>query len=115
MKNIFLMLLFSFFTFSVTAQNGSNEKAVIKTTIDCDHCKACETCGKSFQENLYKIKGLKSYVLDEEAMTLTVYYNGKKTSLNEIKVAITKLGYDADELKADTAAYDQLDECCKKA
>lgn len=114
MKNIILFLLFSLFSYSVSAQKSKNEKAVIQTTITCDHCKACETCGKSFQDNLYKIPGVKMYELDEEKMTLTVYYNGKKTSLNEIKVAITKLGYDADELKADAVAYEKLDECCKK-
>ncbi|WP_396179455.1 heavy-metal-associated domain-containing protein [Flavobacterium sp.] len=113
MKNIFLVL-FTLFTFTLSAQNSKNEKAVIKTNIYCDHCKACETCGQNFQENLYKITGLKMYELDEKAMTLTIYYNGKKTTLNEIKTAITKLGYDADEMKADTSAYDKLDDCCKK-
>ena len=54
------------------------------------------------------------YELDEKAMTITVFYNGKKTSLEEMKVAITKMGYDADNLKADPAAYENLDGCCKK-
>lgn len=114
MKNCILVFLFCLFTASFYAQTSKNEKAVIKTNIDCDHCKACETCGMNFQENLYKITGLKMYELDEKAMTLTVYYNGKKTSLDKIKVAITKLGYDADELKADKDAYEKLDDCCKK-
>jgi mercuric ion binding protein len=113
MKSI-VLVLFTLFTFTLSAQNSKNEKAVIKTNIYCDHCKACETCGQNFQENLYKITGLKMYELDEKAMTLTIYYNGKKTTLNEIKTAITKLGYDADEMKADTSAYDKLDDCCKK-
>ena len=115
MKNTLFILFFTLFTFTLSAQNSKNEKAVIQTTIHCDHCKACETCGQSFQENLYKIKGLKMYELDEEAMTLTVHFNGKKTTLEEIKTAITKLGYDADEMKADAEAYEKLDSCCKKA
>lgn len=115
MRNYILLVLFTFFSFTLSAQNSKNEKAVIQTTIDCDHCKVCETCGQNFQENLYKIKGLKMYELDEKAMTLTVFYNGKKTTLNEIKTAITKLGYDADEMKADAEAYEKLDGCCKKA
>jgi len=114
MKNTAFVILFLLLTFSFYAQNSKNEKAVIQTTIHCDHCKACETCGKSFQDNLYKIKGLKMYQLDEEAMTLTVFYNAKKTSLAEIKTAITNLGYDADELKANLDAYEKLDDCCKK-
>lgn len=115
MRNSIFIFLFSIFSFSVSAQNSKNEKAVIQTTIHCDHCKACETCGQSFKENLYKIPGLKMYELDEKAMTLTVFYNGKKTNLENIKTAITKLGYDADEMKADAEAYEKLDGCCKKA
>jgi copper chaperone CopZ len=115
MKNTCIVILFSLFTFTLAAQNSKNEKAVIQTNIDCDHCKVCETCGQNFQENLYKITGLKMYELDEKAMTITVYYNGKKTNLEKIKTAITKLGFDADEMKADLEAYQKLDGCCKKA
>ena len=115
MKNIIIFLILTLSSLTVSAQKSKNEKAVIQTTINCDHCKVCETCGQNFQDNLYKVKGLKMFELDEKAMTLTVYYNGKKTSLEEIKIAITKLGYDADELKADPASYEKLDGCCKKA
>ena len=114
MKNILFVLFFTLLTSTLSAQNSKNEKVVIQTTIHCDHCKACETCGQNFQDNLYKIIGLKMYELDEKAMTLTVYYNGKKTNIEKIKTAITKLGYDADEMKADPNAYEKLDGCCKK-
>lgn len=98
------------------AQAGKkNEKAIIKTTIYCDHCKECETCGKNIKANLLKINGLKMYELDDEKMTITVYYNGQKTDITAIKTAIAKLGFDADDIKADQAGYDKLDDCCKKA
>ena len=51
--------------------------------------------------------------LDEKAMTIKVVYNSKKTNLDKVKTAITKLGYDADDLKADPNAYQSLDNCCK--
>lgn len=118
MKSIKLVftILIAVFTFQTSvAQNGKkNEKAVIKTTIHCDHCKVCETCGQLFDTEMLKIKGVKMYELDEQNMTITVHYNGQKTNLTAIKTAITKLGYDADDIKADTAAYDKLDDCCKK-
>jgi copper chaperone CopZ len=113
MKNALSIVIFSLFTCMLSAQNSKNEKAVIQTKIICDHCKVCETCGQNFQENLYKVSGLKMYELDEKAMTLTVYYNGKKTNLAAIKTAITKLGFDADEMKADPKAAEKLDACCK--
>ena len=85
----------------------------IKTFINCDHCKECETCGLKFRTEMLKIKGVKMYELDDQAMTFTVYYNAKKTDLQTIKTAISKLGYDADEVKADPKAYENLDGCCK--
>ena len=54
------------------------------------------------------------YQLDEKNMTITVFYNTQKTDLQTIKLAISKMGYDADDVKADVAAYEQLDDCCKK-
>lgn len=115
MKQFFVLLFFTIITFSTTAQSKTNQKAVIKTEFFCSHCKVCETCGKNLQANLYKIKGLKMYELDEEKMTITVYYNSKKTTLEIIKKAISDLGFDADEVKANPLAYEKLDDCCKKA
>jgi len=115
MKNLILLLLFTLSSVSVSAQSKKNQKAVIKTVLNCDHCKICETCGKNFQANLYKINGLKMYELDEKNMTITVYYNSEKTDLKEIKTAISKLGFDADDVKADKEAYEKLDGCCKRA
>jgi periplasmic mercuric ion binding protein len=111
-----LTLLFTIFymVFSY-GQDKTPGKAVIKTTIYCSHCEVCETCGKNFQSNMLKIKGVRMYELDEDAMTITVYYNPKKTDLETIKTEISKLGYDADDKKADLAAYEKLDNCCKKA
>lgn len=81
----------------------------------CDHCKACETCGPQIEKKLLKEKGVQMVTLDETAMTIKVVYNSKKTDLDKIKAAISKLGYDADDVKADVAAYDALDGCCKKS
>ncbi len=53
-------------------------------------------------------------VLHDKAMTIKVTYNSKKTDLQKIRLAISKLGYDADEVKADAVAYESLDGCCKK-
>jgi mercuric ion binding protein len=63
---------------------------------------------------MLKIKGVKMYELDEKNMTLTVYYNARKTNLLAIKTGISKMGFDADEVKADLEAYEKLDGCCKK-
>lgn len=112
LKSIYFLVITLFISISSTAQK-SNQKAIIKTTLNCDHCKQCETCGLKFNTEMLKIKGIKMYELDEKMMTFTVYYNAKKTTLHDIKEGISKLGYDADEVKADVIAYEKLDSCCK--
>ena len=113
----YLLILFATCLFGTTmaAQQKTVQTAVIKTAIYCDHCKHCETCGDKFNRVLLKEKGVQMVVLDEKAMTIKVTYNAKKTNLQTIKQAISKLGYDADEVKAQDVAYEKLDDCCKKS
>lgn len=108
------MLVLFFFTVSAKAQEKTIQTAIIKTQIYCDHCKQCESCGDKFNKTLLKEKGVQMVVLDDKEMTIKVTYNSKKTNLETIKTAISKLGYDADDIKADTVAYEGLDGCCKK-
>ncbi len=114
MKTILKTLLFSFFliSFGANAQK-TTQKAIIQTAIACDHCKVCETCGGNLEKKLLKNPGIQMITLDEKAMTITVIYNRKKTSIDDIRTAISKLGYDADDVKADPDGYEKLDGCCK--
>lgn len=109
-----LLLFIGMIAFSNTAfAQKTIQTAVIKTVIHCDHCNACETCGEKFNKTLLREKGIQMVELDEKEMTIKVVFNSKKTTLNSIKTAISKLGYDADEIKADPVAYEGLDNCCK--
>lgn len=107
---IFALALLSANSF---AQQKTVQKAIIKTTISCDHCKACETCGGLIEKTLLKTKGIQMIILDEKKATIEVIYNSKKIDLPAIRTAISNLGYDADEVKAKAVAYEKLDECCK--
>jgi|SRR6218665_968600 len=110
-------LLFLFFILASNAASAQQQKivqkATIKTAISCDHCKACPSCGGLLEKTLLKNKGIQMITLDEKNMTIEVIYNSKKTDLATIKNAISKLGYDADDVKADAASYEKLDGCCK--
>ncbi len=108
----FLLMLISL---AGSAQKTNHIKtAVIKTMIYCDHCKQCETCGDKFQKDLYNETGIKRVDVDPKAMTITVVYDSRKIEVDQIRKAISRLGYDADELKADPAGLARLDDCCKK-
>ena len=110
------MILLMSISLSAFSQKKDNIKtSVIKTVIHCDHCKQCETCGDKFNKDLYNEDGIKRVDVDAKAMTITVVYDSRKTDLDKIKVMISKLGYDADDLKADPAGVAKLDGCCKKS
>lgn len=109
---LFIALLTCTFVFAQKKQRTS--KAIIKTHFNCDHCKKCETCGKKFEAELYSTKGIKDFQIDEKNMTIIVVYNPQRVTVPQIRQAISALGFDADEVKADPKAYDKLDDCCKK-
>lgn len=110
MKTFFII---AFMTLSTLTAKAQVQKAIIKTTITCDHCKQCETCGQLFEKKLIRQKGVQMVTLNETDMTITVFFNSKKTDLPAIRTAISQLGYDADDIKADPKGYDALDDCCK--
>lgn len=113
-------ILFALLTFSATAQTPAAQKdkrvqtAVIKTTIYCDHCKICESCGGRILKQLYNEDGIKNTEVDSKTNTIKVVYDTKKISLAQIRTKISQMGFDADEVKAVPEAVAKLDDCCKK-
>lgn len=103
---------------SLTALNAKAEsktaKISVKASIYCDHCKQCSSCGKRLYDAVYTEKGIRKVSIDPEQKTVEVSYNSGKTSPEAIRKAIAKVGFDADDVKADPTAYEKLDDCCKK-
>lgn len=114
LKTLLLLPLLGLFTMAFTPHPPATETIVIKTTIYCNHCKICETCGELLINQLYNEKGIKNVELDEKAMTIKVVYSTTKTTPDKIKQAIAALGYDADEVKAKPEAVAKLGGCCLK-
>ena len=116
-KNFSILLLGLFLStmlFSASgakAQDGKKKKTEtvkIKTSAECDMCK------ERLETALAYTAGVKKSDLDIESQIITVTYNPNKITADEIRKVIAKTGYDADDVKADHAAYDQLPDCCKK-
>jgi periplasmic mercuric ion binding protein len=59
-------------------------------------------------------KGIRDVSLDVDTKIATIKYSTTKTTPDEIRKAISKLGYDADDVPADKTAYAKLPPCCKK-
>lgn len=85
------------------------------TTAVIQSSNQCGMCTITISEALFAFDGVKNVSADEEKHTVTVQFIEQKINLQKIKKAITKVGYDADNLKANKAAYDKLHGCCKKA
>ena len=114
-KKLFLFLLVIAVT-TVVSYGQTNSKVVkaeVKTTLYCDHCSKCESCGIRLQDGLRKLKGFKLFNLDEKKMIFYVFYDSTLLDLITIKTAISNMGFDADEIKANPTAYKKLDGCCK--
>ncbi len=111
MFRIFLVLLFAFtFTFksNIFSEEIDNLKKVeIKTSAVCEHCK------ETIEGALQKVSDVKTSNLDVDSKIVTVEYDSQKTNIDEIKKAISKAGYDADDVKKDSRAYKRLRKCCK--
>ncbi|MGV3610355.1 MAG: heavy-metal-associated domain-containing protein [Fluviicola sp.] len=109
MKNCVLMLallLVSSFTFSQKPA-AKIETVVIMTSAECDQCK------ERIEGALNYTKGVKFAELDVQSRKLTVKFKNDVITLAEIKKQLSLLGYNADEVLADPAAYEKLPACCK--
>ena len=102
-----LMLLFT--NTSLHAQQAESKTAVvkIKTSAECDMCK------KRIENGIGVMKGVKKAELDLTTKVLTVEYNPKKISPDKIRTAISNLGYDADDIKANNRSQQNLPHCCQ--
>jgi periplasmic mercuric ion binding protein len=111
MRTSFMFLLIVFLSngSNIFAQEQKNEaKILIQTSAQCEQCK------KRIEETMAFEPGVKNSVLDLKTKQVTVVYNPKKTSPDKIRAALSKVGYDADNVPADQKAYKKLPACCKK-
>lgn len=103
-----ITLLFVLIFISISTINAQSKKEIqIKTSAQCKMCK------DRIEKALSYEKGIYSSNLDLNTKVVTVVYNPKKNSPDKIRLAISKLGYQADDLKADPFAYEALPPCCK--
>ncbi len=83
-------------------------KAVIKTpTVLCDKCK------DKVEFFISHTEGVTSVKTNIRQKTTTVTWLNDRTTLENIKVAIANLGYDADDIEAEEYAYKRLPKDCK--
>lgn len=111
MKSILYKISIIFLLISISTVTNAQEKSSKYTTSKFMVKGVCDDC-KERIENGALIKGVKFAEWDKEKQEITVIFNAKKTSLDEIHKAIAEVGYDTDKIKASKEAYAKLPACC---
>ena len=89
-------------------QQKVSGKAIIKTpTVLCDKCKDRVEFFISHEVGVTSVKA------DIKRKTTTVTWLNDRTTLENIKVAIANLGYDADDIEAEESAFKRLPKECR--
>lgn len=101
-------IIIAIFICSVQVVFAQTDTIKIQTTA------VCEMCKETIEHDLSFVKGIVSSNQDVETKTLQVVFDPAKTNALQIQKEVTKIGYDADTLKADPKAFRKLPECCKK-
>ena len=112
MKKIITIIILTIF--AVNTQNVSAQKSNKTATITIKTSGQCEMCKERNEKAMAYEKGITHSNFDVETKELTVKYKVAKTTPQNIRIAVTKVGYDADDLKADLKAYNLLPTCCQK-
>ena len=92
---------------SVVTSSATDSTVTIKTNGQCGECK------ERLESNLSVMKGVKSASFDVSTKNVTIVFNPEKTSAAKLRTAISKIGYDADDVKADPKAQAKLPKCCQ--
>ena len=123
MKKLAILIFAALIGFSAAAQNAkvtaassSNTQTSTTTTIQkvvIQTNGVCSKCEALFKENVPFFKGVKDYAYDPKTAKMTITYDSKKTNPDLLRQQISKLGYNADNVKADPAARAKLPACCQ--
>lgn len=98
LKSLFVAVL-SLFVLTANARvQPRKAEIVIKSTVECALCK------KNVETNLGKVKGVRKVTADFNKKEITVVYNPRRISPEELRKKISEMGYDADDVKANNRA-----------
>ena len=101
-----MIILFSVLTLNTWAQKETVE---ILTSASC--VGIC--CKDRIEQEMQFTRGVTAVDLDIESKVLTVTFKTKKTDADKLRKAISLIGYNADDVKANKKAHNNLPSCCQ--
>lgn len=113
MKNVMTIVFFILFANGVNAQKKESKwKTIqIQTSVTCTD--ACGDFEDIVEDGLNYVKGVKYAEINRETKIVEVKYNSTKVSPDDLRKAISEVGYDADGVKANPEAVKKLPVCCR--
>ena len=106
MKNA--LIIVALLVFAIGCDSGKTAKADIQlASMQCGMCKS------TIENGISVVKGVVKVEVDVEKKVGHVTYKAGVVDLAAIEKAISALGYDANNTKADPEAYKDLSDCCK--
>ena len=106
--SILFVLLFLGATLAFAQKPAKLATVSIATSANCGECKT------RIETALKATKGVKSADLSLGTFAVTIIYKPKKIDEAGLRQKISSIGYDADDVKANQEAHDNLPQCCRK-
>jgi copper chaperone CopZ len=107
----FLITLFAVSVLSTTS--FSQTKALVTAKIKTPNA-LCELCKVRIESYLKRYDGVTYINVNYRRGETTVKYLTDRINIEEIKTAISNVGYDADDVLANEDSYKRLPKTCKK-
>jgi len=102
-----IIAFFSILTINAWAQKETVE---ILTSASCYEGLCCK---ERIEEEMQFTRGVTAVDFNIESQLLTVTFKKKKTDADKLRKVISLLGYNADDVKANKKAHDNLPSCCQ--
>src|SRR5690606_2426161 len=105
-KQVLMISLFLFSSMALFSQN-KNQTAVVEVDGICMMCK------DRIEKAAIKNKGVKSAIWDVNSHQLSLVYDERKITLDEIEKSVANVGHDTENHEATAEVYENLHPCCK--
>ena len=105
MKKLLTLYILVLFTFGCSSDNAKSEVKL--------ESMMCGMCSATIEDEISKLNGVVTVEIDDDKKTGVFTYKASVIDLATIETAISKLGYSANDTKANPDAYEALAPCCQ--
>src|SRR6476620_8949158 len=98
----------------VTVSFAQTKAKAVQTVTISTPTVQCESCKKRIENYMVREDGIQKINVDYKKKVTKVTFVSDRTNIENIKTAIANVGYDADDVTANTESYKKLPSCCKK-